>query len=145
VLESHGVVYREQRDWDGPAFMALVARVIADFLADHDPERERAWIAELAGERVGSVFCTGESARVARLRLLLVVPRARGMGVGSKLVDECLDFARRAGYRQVMLFTNSRLASARRIYDAKGFELRSEARNEIFGTESVGQELWLDL
>ena len=67
------------------------------------------------------------------------------MGVGSKLLDECLDFARRAGYRQVMLFTNSRLASARRIYDAKGFELRSEARNEIFGTESVGQELWLDL
>ena len=145
VLESHRVVYWEQRDWDAPAFMALVARVIADFLGGHDPERERAWIAELRGERVGSIFCTRRSSDVAQLRLLLVMPEARGAGVGSALVRECVRFAGEAGYRQMMLFTNSRLASARRIYEAEGFELRSEGPNEVFGTGSLGQEFWLDL
>jgi GNAT superfamily N-acetyltransferase len=145
VLESHGTVYRDQSDWDAEAFMALVARVIADFLAGRDPDRERAWIAELGGERVGCVYCTEEAPTVARLRLLLVMPSARGMGVGSRLVDECLEFARRAGYRQMVLFTNSGLASARRIYEARGFELRSEERDPVFGEGSLAQEYWLDL
>jgi GNAT superfamily N-acetyltransferase len=145
VLESHGVVYRDQRDWDAPGFMALVARVIADFLAGHDPARERAWIAELGGERVGSIYCTRRSQDVAQLRLLLVVPSARGAGVGSALVRECVSFARNAGYRQMMLFTNSRLESARRIYEAEGFRLRSEQADEIFGAGSLAQEFWLDL
>lgn len=145
VLESHGTVYREQRDWDAAAFMALVARVIADFLAGHDPERERAWIAELGGERVGAVYCTRRSPDVAQLRLLLVTPDARGAGVGSALVHECVRFARDAGYRQMMLWTNSRLVSARRIYEAEGFELCSERPTEVFGASSLAQEFWLDL
>jgi GNAT superfamily N-acetyltransferase len=145
VLESHGVVYRDQRDWDAPAFMALVARVIADFLAGHDPERERAWIAELGGERVGAIYCTRRSRDVAQLRLLLVMPSARGPGVGSALVRECVSFAREAGYRQMVLWTNSRLASARRIYESEGFRLRSEQPDEVFGAASQAQEYWLDL
>jgi GNAT superfamily N-acetyltransferase len=145
VLESHGVVYRDQRDWDATGFMALVARVIADFLAGHDPERERAWIAELEGERVGCVYCTERSPTVAQLRLLLVMPEARGAGVGLAMVRECVRFARDAGYRQMMLFTNSRLASARRIYEAEGFQLSSEQPDEIFGPGSLAQEYCLDL
>ncbi|MGH2984895.1 MAG: GNAT family N-acetyltransferase [Solirubrobacterales bacterium] len=145
VLESHGLVYRDQRDWDAPGFMALVARVIADFMADHDPARERAWIAELGGERVGSIYCTRRFRDVAQLRLLLVVPWAQGAGAGSALVRECVRFAREAEYRQMMLWTNSRLASARRIYEAEGFRLRSEQEDEVFGTSSLAQEFWLDL
>jgi DNA-binding MarR family transcriptional regulator/GNAT superfamily N-acetyltransferase len=145
VLESHGQVYREQRDWDAPAFLGLVARVIADSLAEHDPARERAWIAELGGERVGVVYCTRRARQIAQLRLLLVVPWARGAGVGAALVSECVRFARDAGYRQMMLWTNSRLASARRIYEAEGFQLRAEQADEVFGSGSLAQEFWLDL
>ena len=144
VLERHGSLYAAERGWGEP-FQALVAKVVHDFLAGHDPERERMWVADLDGERAGSVYCTRRSPRVAQLRLLLVEPWARGSGAGSKLVDACLDFARAAGYRQMMLWTNSSLTSARRIYDARGFELRSEAPSEVFDADSVGQELWLDL
>jgi GNAT superfamily N-acetyltransferase len=127
--------------------VALVARVIADFLDDRDPERESAWIAELGGERVGSVYLTRESERVARLRLLFVESAARGHGVGGRLVERCVEFARDAGCERIILWTNSSLKSARRIYDAAGFELvgEDEGLHPAFPEGTIGQELALDL
>jgi len=144
VLERHGALYARERGW-GERFESLVAGVVSEFLAGHDPDRERCWIAELDGERAGCVYCTRRSPRVAQLRLLLVEPWARGHGIGGRLVSECLEFARGAGYRRMMLWTNSRLAAARAIYDAAGFDQTSEAPSEVFDADSVGQELWLDL
>lgn len=144
VLERHGELYAREQGW-GERFEALVAGVVSEFLGGHDPERERCWIATLDGERAGCVYCTRRSPRVAQLRLLLVEPWARGHGIGGRLVSECIEFARGAGYRRMMLWTNGRLASARSIYDAIGFEQVSEAPSEVFDSNSVGQELWLEL
>ncbi len=144
MLERHAHLYPPGSGWGEP-FVALVARVIADFLADHDPERERGWIAELDGKRAGAVYCVRESGTVARLRLLFVESSARGYGVGSRLVDECIDFARGAGYERITLWTNSSLESARRIYDAAGFEQTGEEPHEVFPKGTIGQELWLEL
>ena len=144
VLERHGELYARERGW-GPRFETLVAEVVAGFLAGHDPERERCWIAELDGKRAGSIYCTQRSKRVAQIRLLLVEPWARGHGISGRLVDECLEFARDSGYERIMLWTNSRLESARAIYESAGFEQSSEAASEVFDAGSVGQELWLDL
>jgi GNAT superfamily N-acetyltransferase len=144
VLERHAHLYDDEEGWGEP-FVALVARVIADYLEEHDPERERAWIAELDGKRAGAVYCMRRSEDVAQLRLLFVDAEARGHGAGGRLVENCLDFARETGYERMVLWTNNSLHSARRIYDAAGFTQTNEEPHPIFPEGTVGQELWLDL
>jgi GNAT superfamily N-acetyltransferase len=114
---------------------------VADYLEQHDPRRERAWIAEVGGERVGAVLCVRHDDEVGQLRLLLVEPGARGLGVGTRLVDECLRFARRAGYSEITLWTNDVLVAARHIYERAGFELVEEEPHRSFGHDLVGQ-IW---
>ncbi|REF37403.1 bifunctional helix-turn-helix transcriptional regulator/GNAT family N-acetyltransferase [Thermasporomyces composti] len=144
VVWRHGTLYSEEYGW-GTAFEGMVARIVADYLEHHDPRREAAWIAEFAGEPVGCVFCVRKDDETAQLRLLLVEPAARGMGIGRRLVDECLDFARRAGYRRMTLDTRNVLVSARRIYDAAGFRLVEEHPAEDNGRPVVEQVLTREL
>ena len=144
VVHRHGVNYAQEYGWD-ETFEALVARIVADFADDRDPRREAAWIAELDGDTVGCVFCVKKEESVAQLRLLLVEPRARGKGVGTRLCDECVRFARSAGYKRLMLWTNDVLEDARRIYERAGFELVEEDRHRSFGHDLVGQSWWLTL
>jgi GNAT superfamily N-acetyltransferase len=145
IVATHGEVYAEEFGWDA-SFEALVARIVADFAAGHDVARERAWIAELDGRRVGCVFCVaGDEPGTAKLRILLVHPDARGHGVGGRLVDACLAFAREAGYVRMRLWTNDVLAAARRIYLAAGFRLVEEKPHHSFGVDLVGQDYELDL
>lgn len=141
VVERHGYRYAAEYGWD-TTFEALVARIVADFAERDDSKREAAWIAELDGERVGCVFCTAADAKdTARLRLLIVEPSARGAGVGTRLVDECLLFARRAGYRRITLWTNDVLVAARRIYERAGFRCDRREPHHSFGHDLVG-EYW---
>lgn len=144
VVQRHGALYREEYGWD-ETFEALVARIVAEYIERHDPEREAAWIVEVDGERVGCVFCMKKSKNVAQLRILLVEPSARGMGIGGRLVEECIRFAKRAGYNQMMLWTNDVLVAARRIYERAGFELVEENAHHSFGHDLVGQNWLLDL
>ena len=144
VLERHAAIYGAEKGW-GPRFEAYCGQVIVDFLSREDAERERCWIAELGGARCGSIYCTRRTEDVAQVRLLLVEPWARGAGAGAALASACVEFARGAGYRQIMLFTNSSLASARRIYESLGFEFRADQPEDIFDDDSVGQEFWLEL
>jgi DNA-binding MarR family transcriptional regulator/GNAT superfamily N-acetyltransferase len=138
VVSRHGVVYAEEYAWD-ETFEALVARIVADYVDHHVAGRENAWIAELDGEAVGCVFCVQRDEATAQLRLLLVEPKARGFGIGSRLVDECMRFARGAGYTRMALWTNDVLVSARRIYEAAGFELVESEPHHSFGHDLVGQ------
>ena len=138
VVHRHGVLYAEEYGWD-ETFEALVARVLADYAERRDPRREAGWIAEVAGRPAACVFCMRRDARTAQLRCLLVEPAARGLGVGARLVDECLRFARRAGYGEITLWTNDVLAGARRIYERAGFVLVGEERHTSFGHDLVGQ------
>jgi DNA-binding MarR family transcriptional regulator/GNAT superfamily N-acetyltransferase len=138
VVARHGVVYAEEYAWD-QTFEALVARIVADYVDHHIAGRESAWIAELDGEAVGCVFCVRRDEETAQLRLLLVEPKARGFGIGSRLVDECIRFARGAGYTRMVLWTNDVLVSARRIYEARGFELVESEPHHSFGHDLVGQ------
>jgi len=138
VVQAHGELYAEEFGWD-VSFEALVARIVADYAETHDPEREAAWIAEDDQGRVGCVFCVREDDETARLRILMVDPRARGHRLGARLVDECLTFAREAGYRRMVLWTNHPLVAARKIYLAAGFELVAEEPHHSYGVDLVGQ------
>ena len=144
VIERHGVRYHQEYGW-GVAFEALVATVAAGFASAHEPDRERCWIAELAGERVGCIFLVRQSDAVAKLRLLLVEPTARGHGVGGRLIDTCLTFAREAGYGTVILWTNDVLTAARRLYTRGGFRLIHSEPHHDFGPEMIGETWELDL
>jgi len=148
VVYRHGAVYAHEHGWT-EAFEALCGRVVVEYLEDHDPEREAAWIAEVDGRRAGCVMCTRKNDEVAQLRLLLVEPEVRGIGIGSRLVEECVRFARRAGYERIVLWTNAVLADARRIYERAGFEFERENRYAPgeygWGNDVVGQEWSLSL
>jgi GNAT superfamily N-acetyltransferase len=144
VLERHAHLFEVEEGWGEP-FIAMIARLIADYLEDNDPDWEAAWVAELDGRRVGSVYCVRHSDGVAQLRLLFVDAEARGHGVGSKLVERCIEFARERGYERVVLSTNSTLTSARRIYDAAGFRQTKEEPLSSFPEGTVAQEMWLEL
>jgi GNAT superfamily N-acetyltransferase len=144
VIKEHGEVYAREYGWD-TSFEALVARIAADYAADHDPAREAAWIAEAAGRRAGSIFCVAADQATAQLRLLLTLPVARGRGIGNELVRTCMDFARLAGYQRMRLWTNDVLVDARRIYLAHGFTLVDEQPHRSFGADLVGQTYQADL
>jgi DNA-binding MarR family transcriptional regulator/GNAT superfamily N-acetyltransferase len=144
VIERNGALYAQEHGWDS-AYEGLVARIVAGYLDAHDPEREAAWVAELHGERVGAIFCVRKDDEPAKLRLLHVEPGARGAGVGTVLVDECVRFARAAGYRAIELWTVSVLTPARRIYQRAGFELAEEAPADLFGHRLTGQTWRLEL
>ncbi|MDQ3102930.1 MAG: helix-turn-helix domain-containing GNAT family N-acetyltransferase [Actinomycetota bacterium] len=144
IVQRHGVLFPREYGW-GPGFEALIARVIADFSAAADDPGNAAWIAELDGERAGSILCVGGGGGAAKLRLLLVEPFARGHGLGAVLVDECISFARAAGYDELVLWTMEVLVHARPIYERAGFELVSTEKHRMFGPELVGQDWRLRL
>ncbi len=144
VVQRHGVLYAEEYGWD-ETFEGLVAAIVSDYVKGHDPKRENAWIAEVEGEPVGCVFCVKKDDTTAQLRILLVEPRVRGTGIGSRLVEECIRFARRADYKRIVLWTNDVLTDARRIYERAGFQLKQEEAHHSFGHDLVGQYWGRDL
>ncbi len=144
VLARHGAIYGEEYGWGRP-FEALVAQIIVEFLRRHDPEREACWIAEWDGEPVGSVALMDAGDGVGKLRLLLVEPRVRGLGVGRRLVEECIRFGRRAGYRKIVLWTQSVLTPARTLYVRSGFTRTAQEPHCLFGVDLVGETWELEL
>ena len=144
MVQAHGDIYAAEYGWDS-RFEALVARIVADFAAEPDRRGQRGWIAELDGRRAGCVLCVPADESIAQLRILLVDPTARGHGIGARLVDECIAFARQAGYARMKLWTNDPLVAARRIYLARGFALIEEEPHHSYGADLVGQVYELDL
>ena len=144
IIHRQAVLYAQEYGWNNE-YEALVADILAKFVREFDPVRERCWIAEKDGKVIGSVFIVRQDDTTAKLRLLYVDPCARGLGIGSRLVDECLRFSREAGYARMVLWTNSILTDARRIYDKAGFQLVEEEAHHSFGKDLVGQVLARDL
>jgi DNA-binding MarR family transcriptional regulator/GNAT superfamily N-acetyltransferase len=144
IVHRHGALYHQEYGWD-EQFEVLVAEIAADFAKHHDARRERCWVAEYQGEIVGSIFCVEKSKTVAKLRLLYVEPSARHLGIGSRLVDECIRFARQAEYRKMTLWTQSLLSAARRVYERAGFTLVHEEPHHSFGADLVAQTWEMDL
>jgi GNAT superfamily N-acetyltransferase len=140
IVHRHGVLYAAEYGWD-ERFEALVAKSAAEFIQNFDPKRERCWVAERDGEIVGSVFLVRKTDEISQLRLLLVEPSARGLGIGTRLVDECVRFAQRVGYKKTMLWTHAGLVAARRIYERAGFHIVSAEPHNSFGHELVA-EIW---
>jgi GNAT superfamily N-acetyltransferase len=141
VVQRHGELYWREYHYD-ERFEALVAEIVAEFIQNLDPKRERCWIAERNGENVGSVFLVKKTSSVAKLRLLLVEPSARGLGIGKRLVEECVRFAREAGYKKIMLWTQSELSSARGIYKGAGFKLAGEEKHDSWSRKNLVAETW---
>ena len=144
VVRRHGIVYNREYGWTDE-FEALVAEIVARFIRNYDPQKERCWIAEKDGENVGSVFLIKKAPRTAQLRLLIVDPKAQGCGIGKRLVYECTRFARQVGYRKIVLWTNSILHAARHIYEQEGYRLVAEEPHHSFGHNLVGQNWELSL
>jgi DNA-binding MarR family transcriptional regulator/GNAT superfamily N-acetyltransferase len=144
VVHRHGQLYAQEYGWD-ERFEALVAEIAAEFIKNFNPGKERCWIAERHGGIVGSVFLVRKDDEVAKLRLLLVEPSARGLGLGRRLVEECIRFARQVGYRKITLWTQSNLTAARAIYQKTGFQLSSQQNHKGFGKELVAETWDLDL
>ncbi len=140
VIHRHGALYAEEYGWD-ERFEALVAEIAAKFIQNFDPKRELCWIAEKDNQIVGSVFLVRKSAKVAKLRLLLVEPSARGLGIGNRLVEECIRFAKQAGYQKITLWTQSNLRAARHIYKKSGFKLVHQESHNNFGYTLIS-ETW---
>jgi len=138
IIHRQGTLYAEEYGWD-ETYEALVAEILSTFVKNFDARRERAWIAEIEGVIAGSVFLVRQSDEIAKLRLLYVEPEARGLGLGRRLVDECIAFARGTGYRTLTLWTNDVLSAARHIYESAGFRLISQGRHKSFGKDLVGQ------
>jgi len=144
IVKRHAELYAEEYGWTEP-FEGLCAQIVADFVNTFDPKRERCWIAEMNGANVGSVMLAEDSDSVARLRLLLVDPKARGLGLGARLTDECVRFARRAGYRKITLWTHSVLTAARHIYEKAGFKLAGTEPHRSWGRPVVSEYWDLEL
>jgi DNA-binding MarR family transcriptional regulator/N-acetylglutamate synthase-like GNAT family acetyltransferase len=140
IIQRHGIIYAQEYGWN-EQFEGMVAQIAADFLEAHDPKRERCWIAERDGQNLGCVFLVANTKTVAQLRLLLVEPPARGLGIGKRLVAECVRFARQSGYRKIILWTNNVLLAARHLYEGAGFRLIKEEPHRSFGAKLVG-ETW---
>ncbi|MEW7007403.1 MULTISPECIES: bifunctional helix-turn-helix transcriptional regulator/GNAT family N-acetyltransferase [unclassified Lentilitoribacter] len=140
IIHRHGVLYTEEQNWD-ISFEGVVAEIIAEYLKNYNPKRERAWVVEHAGSVAGSVFVTEGDQSVAKLRLLYVEPSARGLGIGARLVSECIKFARQKGYKRLTLWTHSVQESAGKIYRAQGFEMTNETEMDVFG-QTLKRQNW---
>lgn len=144
IVSRHAELYAQEYGWGEP-FEGLCAGIVADYANQNDPQRERCWIAEMNGENVGCVMLAKDNDEVARVRLLLVDPKARGLGLGARLVDECVTFARQAGYKRVTLWTHGVLTAARHIYEKAGFTLTSSEKRHTWGKDVVAEYWDLDL
>ena len=144
IVQRQAILYAEEYGWDG-TYEALAAEIVAHFIKNYDPKRERAWIAEKDGERVGAVFVAKESEDVAKLRLLHVEAEARGLGIGKRLVEECVRFARQAGYQKMTLWTQNNLSAARHIYKQAGFHVVHEQKHHSFGKDLTAETWELNL
>lgn len=144
IIRRHGQIYAEEYNWD-ETFEELVAGVLNNFIQDHNSQRERIWIAELNGERVGSIMLVDSGERVAQLRLLLVEPKARNKGVGKRLIDQCIDFSKKNGYKKIRLWTQSNLTAAHHLYVKAGFKLVKKEPHTSFGHKLVGETWELSL